>query len=147
MPAAENTQLLDAMATAVHSVLSSAPVDVLVYGRYVGSPSSYPCVDMYPGNISRGTEAAAFGLNGEFLFTVRVRVQTNDADANQEFLLNMMDDINAYSVPMALMDDPTLGGIADDMDIRDTTGLVPYGLGEDAPIGFEFTAVVIRAES
>ena len=53
----------------------------------VGSPNSYPCVDMYPGDLSRGTDAAAFGLDGEFLFTVRVRVQTNDADANQDLLL------------------------------------------------------------
>ena len=87
---------------------------------------------MYPGDVSRGTDAAAFGsLRGEFLFTVRVRVQTNDADANQELLLNMMDDINAFSVPMALVDDPTLGGLASTLDVIDATGYVPYPFGEE----------------
>lgn len=151
MPSAENTELLDAMADQIRAVTESGDVDVMVAARYVAAPAFYPCVDMYPGDVSRGTDAAAFGYGadgrGEHLFTVRVRVQTNDADANQDLLLNMMDDVNALSVPMALLDEPTLGGLASDLDVRDVTGLVPYGLGEDAPIGFQFTAVVIRAES
>ena len=90
---------------------------------------------MYPGDVSRGTDAAAFGLRGEFLFTVRVRVQTNDADANQELLLNMMDDINPLSVPMALLDEPTLGGLAGSLDVIDASGYVPYLAGEDSALG------------
>lgn len=147
MPSPENTDLLDAMADQIRNVVASADVDVEVYGRYVASPPSYPAIDMFPGDLSRGTEARAFGTEGEFLFTVRVRVQTNDADENQELLLNMMDDINALSVPMALLDEPTLGGLAGGLDVVDPTGLVPYGLGEDAPIGFQFTAKVVRADS
>ena len=143
----ENVHLLDAMATIIGNVLSSAPIPVQVWGRRISSPGSYPCVDMYPADTPRGEEAAGFGGRGEFFFTVRVRAQTNDADANQDLLLNMMDDINAYSVPMALLDQPTLGGIASSVDIQDDTGLVVYGLGADDPIGFQFTARVIRAES
>lgn len=147
MPSPENTDLLDAMADQIRSVLASAPFDVEVYARYCASPGSYPAVDMYPAPSSRGTDARAFGLRGEFLFTVRTRVQTNDADENQEFLLNMMDDTNAYSVPMALLDEDTLGGLATGLDVVDDTGLIPYALGDDAPIGFEFTCRVIRADS
>lgn len=143
----ENTDLLDAMAAAIENVVSAAPVDMQVWPRYVAMPGSFPCIDMYPGDISRGTESAAFGLNGEFNFTVRVRVQTSDADANQDLLLNMMDDVNALSVPMALLDEPTLGGLASSLDVVDVTGFVPYGLGNDAPVGFQFIAKVIRAES
>ena len=147
MPSAENTDLLDAMASAIESVMASAPHDVQVAGRMVAAPNP-PCVDMYPGDVSRGTEAAAFGVEGEFLFTVRARVSTNDADANQDFLLNMMDDVNAWSVPMALLDDPTLGGLASSVDVIDPTGYVMYPYGtSDTLLGFQFTCRVIRAES
>lgn len=121
MPA-ENTELLDAMAAQIGLALALSEIPVEVHGRYVAAPGSYPCVDMYPGDVARGRDAAAFGVDGEFLFTVRVRVQTNDADANQELLLNMMDDQNDLSVPMALLDEPTLGGLASDLDIIDATG-------------------------
>ena len=147
MPSAENVDLLDAMAAAVESVMASAPHDVQVAGRMIAAPNP-PCIDMYPGDVSRGTDAAAFGVQGEFLFTVRARVQTNDADANQEFLLNMMDDTNAWSVPMALMDEPTLGGLASSVDVIDPTGYVLYPYGNAEPLlGFQFTCRVIRADS
>ena len=150
MPSPENAELLDAMAdqirAALDDALSAASFTVQVEPRLVFAPSP-PTVDMYPGDLARGTEARAFGTEGEFLFTVRCRVNPNDADANQDILLGMMDDVNALSVPMALLDEPTLGGLAADVDVRDVTGFNLYPFGADSLVGFQFTAVVIRADS
>ena len=55
--------------------------------------------------------------------------------------------MNALSVPMALLDEPTLGGLASSLDVIDASGYVPYLAGEDSALGFQFTARVIRAES
>ena len=72
MPA-ENTELLDAMADQIRNVIDACRRrHPGASPRYVAAPGSYPCIDMYPGDVSRGTDAAAFGLHGEFLFTVRV---------------------------------------------------------------------------
>jgi len=45
----------------------------------------------------------------------------------------------------ALLDDPTLGGIASDVSVDESsvTGFLLYG----ALVGFQFTAAVIRADS
>ena len=144
--AAENAELLDAMADQIRAAVAAADVDVQVEPRLVPNPSP-PTVDMYPGDVSRGTEAAAFGVNGEFLFTVRARVDTNDHEANQDLLLAFMDDINDLSLPMALLDEPTLGGLASDLDVVDATGFVSYPFGNETLIGFQFTCKVIRADS
>lgn len=147
MPSAENAELLDAMADQIRAAVAVATdVDVQVEPRMVPNPSP-PTVDMYPGDLSRGTEAAAFGENGEFLFTVRARVDTNDHVANQDLLLAFMDDINPLSLPMALLDEPTLGGLASDLDCVDPTGFVSYPFGNETLIGFQFTCKVIRADS
>lgn len=135
--------MADQIRAAVEAVTD---VDVQVEPRMVSAPSP-PTIDMYPGDVSRGTEAAAFGENGEFLFTVRARVNENDADANQDLLLAFMDDVNALSVPMALLDEPTLGGLAASLDCVDPTGYVLYPFGADTLLGFQFTCKVIRAES
>ena len=146
----ENADLLDAMAdqirTALASALSGSSVTVQVEPRMVTAPTP-PTVDMYPGDIARGTEAAAFGVNGEFLFTVRCRVHGNDDVANQDLLLGFMDDVSPLSVPMALTDEPTLGGLAATLDCVDPTGFVLYPFGGESLVGFKLTAKVIRADS
>lgn len=147
MPSPENVDLMDAMATNIRSTLASvADFPVQVEGRLVSAPTP-PTIDIYPGDVSRGTEARAFGVDGEFLFTVRARVDTNDVDANQEHLLGFMDEYNELSIVAALDTDDTLGGLASSMDYRDPTGYVLYPYGDRTLLGFQFTAVVIRAES
>lgn len=147
MPA-ENAELLDAMATLIRSAVASVTdLDVQVEPRMVSAPTP-PTVDMYPGDVSRGTDAAAFGVRGEFLFTVRARVATNDSDAQQDLLLAFMDDLNDLSLAAALETDTTLGGLADSLDCLDPTGYVLYPYGDHPPLlGFQFTCRVIRADS
>ena len=148
MPA-ENAELLDAMADQIRTaVVAVTDVAVQVEPRMVNAPTP-PTVDMYPGDVSRGTEAAAFGSRGEFLFTVRARVAMNDAEAQQDLLLAFMDDVNPLSLALALEDDPTLGGLATDVDCVDPTGYVTYPswTAGETLLGFQFTCRVIRAES
>ena len=146
--ATQNSDLLDAMAEQITDSLGALveTYRIQVKPRMVSAPTP-PTIDMYPGDISRGTEAASFGLNGEFLFTVRARVNDNDEGSGQELLLGFMDDVNALSVAMALLDDPTLNGLASDLDVTDPTGYVSYPFGDQSLIGFQFTCKVIRADS
>jgi hypothetical protein len=147
LPSAENVELLDAMADQIRAAMVAvSDVDVQVEPRMVAAPSP-PTIDMYPGDLSRGTEATSFGVNGEHLFTVRARVNENDPVANQDLLLAFMDDVNDLSIAVALLDDPTLGGLAADLDCVDPTGYVLYPVGGETLLGFQFTCKVIRAES
>jgi acyl-CoA thioesterase len=144
---AENAELLDEMADQIRASFAAVTsVDVQVEPRMVAAPTP-PCVDMYPGDVSRGTEAAAFGSNGEFLFTVRARVAMNDDVAQQDLLLAFMDDNNPLSIAGALVTDPTLNGLADSLDCVDPTGYTIYPFGGDQLLGFQFTCRVIRADS
>ena len=143
----ENAQLLDAMADAIRDAMDDVTdLDIQVEPRMVASPTP-PTIDMYPGDVSRGTDAAAFGVDGEFLFTVRARVAMNDDVAQQDLLLGFMDDVNALSVAAAILDDHTLGGLASSVDCIDPTGYVLYPTGEATLLGFQFTCRVIRADS
>src|SRR5580765_7975305 len=119
---------------------------IQVIGRMVNSPSP-PTIDMYPGDLSRGTDAAAFGTMCEHLFTVRARVNDNDSSGNQELLLGFMDENNALGIAAALTADTTLGGLATSLDCMDPTGYVTYPFGDQSLIGFQFTCKVIRADS
>lgn len=147
MPSPQNAELLDAMAGQIRTAFASvADVDIQVEPRRVAACSP-PTIDMYPGDVSRGTEAAAFGVNGEHLFTVRARVNENDEEANQDLLLAFMDDVNELSIALALLEDTTLGGIAVSLDCVDPTGYVLYPSGTEEYLGFQFTCKVIRADS
>ena len=147
MPSPQNMDLLDAMADTIRDALASVTdVDVQVEPRMVSAPTP-PTVDMYPGDVSRGTDGRAFGVDGEFLFTVRARVAMNDDVAQQDLLLGMMDEYNGLSVAGALYDEPTLNGLATSLDCIDPTGYVLYPFGQETLLGFQFTARVIRADS
>ena len=151
MTTVENAHLLDAMADQIRETLADVTdVAVQVEPRMVNAPTP-PTVDMYPGDVSRGTDAASFGVlpsgGGEWLFTVRARVSENDDVANQDLLLAFMDEVNDLSLARALDDDITLGGIATSLECRDPSGYVLYPFGQETLLGFQFTVAVIRADS
>jgi hypothetical protein len=144
----ENFDLAEAMADqirdALEDALSTTDLAIQVEPMIVFDATP-PTVDIWPGDVPRGTDSRAFGIRGEFLFNVRCRVDQADADANQRLLYAFQDDVNALSVVNALLDDPTLGGIASDVSVDEAsvTGFLPYG----TLVGFQFTASVIRADS
>lgn len=150
MPTTVTTQdLLDAMADQIRDAVDDVTdLDVQVE-PYMVADATPPTIDMYPGDVARGTDSAAFGGDGEFLFTVRVRVSGNDAVANQALLNAFLDDVDPLSVGNALTDEPTLGGLAQSLDIPESsvTGLVLYPYGTDTLPGRQFTCTVIRADS
>lgn len=149
MPTATTQDLLDAMADQIRDALDDVTdVDVQVEPYYVADPTP-PCVDMYPGDAARGTDALAFGGDGEFLFTVRARVNANDAVANQALLNALLDDVDPLSIAAALYEDPSLGGLAQTLDVPESsvTGLVMYPYGQEALPGRQFTCRVVRADS
>lgn len=123
-------------------------VDVQVEPNMVLSPTP-PTVDIYPGDPSRDALSAAFDDDGGYLLTVRARVNTADQDAGQDLLIAFMDDEDDLCLGLAVVDDPTLGGHASSVDIRDVSGyrLYEHPSGEGAYLGFQFTAIVIPAKS
>ena len=150
MPTTVTTQdLLDAMADQIRDAIDDVTdIDVQVEPYWVADPSP-PTIDMYAGDVARGSDFAAFGIRGEHVFTVRVRVPGNDSVANQALLNAFMDDVDPLSIGTALTDEPTLGGIAATLDIPEgsVTGLVMYQYGNEVLPGRQMTVNVVRADS
>lgn len=143
-------QIMDEMANQIRAaVIAVTDVDIQVEGRMVLNPTP-PTIDIFPGDSLRDADSAAFDdVNGGYLFTVRARVNTADSEAGQDLLLAFMDDTNALCLALALLDEPTLNGLAASLDVRDPSGyrLFEVPSGEGAYLGFQFTALVIAGES
>lgn len=138
------------MADQIRATLNGATsLDVQVEPRMVLTPTPLT-IDIYPGNLSRDAETAAFDdISGGYLLTVRSRINTPDYDAAYDILLSLMDDDDPLCLALAVMDDGTLNGLATDVDVRDHTGLQVYEAldGEGGYLGFQFTALVLAARS
>jgi acyl-CoA thioesterase len=140
-------QILDAMADQIRDVTEQVTdVDVQVEPRWVVNPSP-PTIDMYPADPSDEPELRSFGdpLGAE-LITVRARVGMSDHLEVQNLLLAFMDDTDPLSVALALMDDKTLGGVAQSLDVRSRSGYVRVLEGGDY-LGCLWQVVVIKARS
>jgi hypothetical protein len=137
------------MAEVVASAVSGSDVDVQVEPRMVINPTT-PSIDIYPGDPSRDEESAAFGdIDGSLMFTVRARVSTADNIAGQDLLLSFMDDTNELSVSAALLEEPTLNGVATSIDLESKTGYVlfPTPDGAGAYLGCLWVFMVLPAYS
>lgn len=142
-------ELLDEMAATIRTAVNSDDIDVQVEPRIVGSPST-PSIDMHLGSGPATDESTAgfVDAQGGFRITVRARVQTNDSEANQDFLVDLMDDQTDVSLINALYDDPTLNGLASSISMESVTGhtYIP-GAGGDVFLGCVWVFTVLRAES
>lgn len=142
--------VLNAMADQIRSVLDAVDtVDVQVEPRMVLNPTPLT-IDMYPGDLARHDESAAFDdIGGAYVFTVRARINTPDFDAAYDVLLSLMDDHDDLCLAAALYDDVTLDGWATSVDVRDQTGLRAYETpsGEGAHLGCQWTVLAFPAES
>lgn len=142
-------EILTQMADQIRSAISTDDFPIQVEPGYILKPNT-PTVDMFPGPVARGTEAAGFGdIAGELLITLRARVQPNDYDANQSLLYQFADETSDLSLLMALFEDQTLGGYAVSIDIRSTSGFQLYPLvdGSAFHLGFEYGLFVTPAFS
>jgi hypothetical protein len=136
----------DAVRDALETALSAESISVQVEPHMVANATP-PVVDIYPGDVSKGTDSASFGEEGELLFTVRARVQGNDDVANWELLNDLMDDSGDLSIVAALDADETLSGYATSLNFTNPTGIVLYAYGQDTLPGRQFTLTVVRASS
>ena len=73
----------------------------------------------------------------------------NDYDANQDLLLDFMDEENDLCVPMAVLEEPTLNGHATSMDVRFFSGTTFFQDVPDSPafIGCQWGFLVIPARA
>lgn len=141
--------ILEAMADQIRTAIVDVDLDVQVEHRYVLNPSPLT-IDMYLGDVARDRDSAAFDdVSGGYLITVRARINTPDFDAAYDVLLRTMDDTDDLSIAEAVLEDPTLNGYANSVDVRDFTGLrvFEHPSGEGGHLGFQFTAMVIPANS
>ena len=148
MPIASLREVLDGLRDQIEAAVAGNGVDVQVYGRIVTRPST-PTIDMFLADPPSDPETAAFNdILGGDLITVRARVDTNDHESNQDVLIDLMDQYSDLSVAAAIMDDPTLGGLAN-LDIRGNTGMREYLAlsGELLAMGAEWTVLALRIES
>jgi hypothetical protein len=143
------TNIMDAMAEQISAAMESADEVIQVEPRMVFNPTP-PAIDIYPAAELRDPATAGFeDLDGGYIFTVRARVSTADHEAGQDTLLRFCDDEDELCVPLALLDDPTLGGYATSLHILGTSGytLYPDSGGNGALLGCQFRVLVLKAES
>jgi hypothetical protein len=139
------------MAAQIHNALdgNTGDINIQVEPRMVLAPADVT-IDIYPADAARDSQAAAFNdINGGYLLTVRTRMATPDFDSTYDLLLQLMDDQDDLCIPLALLDDPTLNGNAQTLDVLDPTGLRAYERvdGSGADLGWQFTCNVIAAQS
>lgn len=107
-----------------------------------------PSVDVWPGTPGRDEQSAAFDdINGGYNFVVRVRV-SGDEYAQQRLLIQFMDDTNDLCVAEALMEDPTLNGLAASLYVGTPTGWQLYPDLTPIPLlGVQWPVLVIAGQS
>ena len=151
MALASLRDIVDELASVVSGVLDDqTDYPIEVRPRRAVSVTSTPIVDIYPGDSPRFTDSAGYRLltdQGGYQLTIRTRI-SGDVDAQQDLLLEFMDDASPLSLAAAVTDDPTLNGLASGVSAQDPTGHVLYEEGDaGALLGFQFTCVVLPAES
>lgn len=139
---------LEALADTIREAVDGGEFKFQVEPILLWSPSP-PTVDMFPSDTSNDPQFAAFGeeLGGE-LVTVRARVGTPDDEAAQRLLLAIMDDEDPLSITPAILDDPTLGGVASDVSIFSRSGFLPFNVPElGTYLGCTWQIVLLKAKS
>lgn len=104
-----------------------------------------PCVDIYPADPFSDQQAYGPTRERDAWFTVRARVTPADADASQQLLLQLMDWRSDTSVAAAMLTDPTLGGLVNDLLPTGPTGVILYTpIGNEGPlVGCEWRTRVL----
>lgn len=114
----------------IASELSGDSIDIQVEPRYVATPSAPLCIDIYQGEVARTSAGAAMGdISGQYVLTVRVRVNPNDSDETQDILVDMLDDFHDLSIGAALEANQTLDGYATGVavDPDGFSGMLAFG--------------------
>lgn len=140
-------EILEEIADTIRAAVVGEFDGVQVEPRMVLNPTP-PTVDIFPADPFREETTAGMGeIEGAYRFTIRARVGTADGDAMQDILLAFMDHRNSLSIKEILYTDPTLNGLAQDIDVDGPTGYRRYvdSPTETALLGVEWTVTVIDA--
>jgi hypothetical protein len=146
--------ILEAAADQIReTMVAEADWDIQVEPTMILNPTP-PAIDMYPADPATSPDSGSMGdtyaqMDEGYWVNVRARVAPNDNIANQEVLLELLDADSDMSLVQALYDDPTLGGVAADVNLENTTGfvLVPKVDGSAVHIGVIWRFLVIPARS
>ena len=127
---ASKVAIIEAMADQIRTALTGADWDFQVEPKMILSPTP-PALDLYPGDPATDSELASFGATAEdmgagFVFNVRARIAPTDHEAGQEVLLELSDPASDLSLVQALYDDPTLGGVASDLNLLSESGFSAF---------------------
>lgn len=127
MPSPGAIEIADALADALSAV---APTSQLtVEPRMLFAPTA-PAIDIYPATPAESD--LAFGpASRTHWWTIRLRVATSDSAGVQDFLLQARNAEGEFSIRAALLEDTTLGGIADNIQL-DPAYPTGFQLYEDA---------------
>lgn len=149
------TEIRAAIADQLEDAFTGADWDIQVGAKMIGNPTP-PTVDVYPGDPTRDDTTLAGGFAGTdadagdaIWINVRARVSMADTDAGQDILDEFGSPDSDLSIVQALYDDPTLGGIAADVDFVAMGGyeLVPRIDGSGPDLGVVWRFAVIPARS
>jgi len=111
-------EIADALADALSDLTGTE--DIEVASRMVFSPGQAQ-IDIYPADPAE--EDVTFGPESRtHWWTIRMRTATADGESVQDFLLASRAPAGDGSVREALLTDPTLGGLVDNIQIQGPSG-------------------------
>lgn len=140
--------ILDEMTTQIRDTLSSVEFPIQVERGMVLNPSP-PTVDVYVTDPARDFGTAGMGdVAGGYQITVRARVTTADNDSGQDLLISFMDDTDDLCLPLAVLADPTLGGLAASSTLTSVSGHRAYETPDGgAHLGAQWDFIVTPART
>lgn len=142
MPQASLFDVVTALADQLRDALSSEDLPIQVEPGIIVNPTPV-AIDIYThADLRDDTQAGMGDMSGAYRLTVRARV-TGDVDATQQILWDLMDDTHDLCLAVAIDDDPTLGGLAQEAWVESFGGFEAFG---DLP-GVTWTVHVLRAYS
>jgi hypothetical protein len=141
-------QIVTEVAAVISEALEDSDLEVAVNAGMLFNPTT-TAIDIYPDDPFIDEDTAAQGAAGGYRWIVRARTGLNDLDSGQEILLSLMDRSNSWAIDVALEDDPTLSGLAQDVFVSNASGFRPFRDlgGEGTMAGVVWNVLVIPALS
>lgn len=149
MARASSLEIREAVADQIrsHYTAQVTDLDVQVEPRLVFNPTP-PTIDIMPNTPARDPDTEGMGdVHGAYRFFVRLRV-AGDEEAQQELLYAAMDETDDLCLALALLDEPTLNGYADSVNVEAPTGFeIAQDLVEKPLLSVRFPVTIIAADS
>lgn len=129
-----------ALAAAAATV--TPPTGYLALSAYAFQPGAIAAPAVYPTETDGVYDETVDGA-GSLAVTLRVLTSRSEEEAGQQYLDALLVDSGAGSLKVAIEADPTLGGLVDDVHVRDFAGYRTYDHGANSYWGAELTVLVM----